>query len=262
MDLNVLIVDDEHLNCLKIKSFLLRQNLVVKLNIIEATSYKEAQTVLNKDTTIHIIFLDIELGDQSGINLAREIRKSPRLYNTTIIFQTAFPEYAPEAFDLMASDYLIKPYSFERFYKAFNRARDDYNRKQDNNTDKLIPPSSESILLNVNPDNIVIKSGNERILVHITQIYYIESVGNYSYIYTQNNSYCLKKSLVSIEEEITKNHLIRIHRKYLCNILFINNIHSDGEEICVNLVNKQKLPVSKGAYKEILSYMKNSFVCE
>ena len=258
MDLTILIVDDEHLNCLKIKSFLVRQDVSFKLKILEAHSYKEVRLILDAKEDIHIIFLDIELGDQSGINLAREIRNSSRLYNITIIFQTAFPEYAPEAFDLMASDYLIKPFPFERFQKAFHRAIDEFNRKH--NTDNLIPSTSENTLLKINVDNIFIKTGNERILIHITQIYYIESEGNYSYIHTHNNSYCLKKSLVSIESEITQNHLFRIHRKYLCNILFINNIYSNGDEMFVNLVNKQKLPISKGYYTVILNHMKQSFV--
>src|SRR5215204_2884005 len=120
----------------------------------------EAQAILNEQN-IHLLFLDINLPKLSGINFIKALVQSP-----LVIFTTAYPEFAVEGFELNAIDYLLKPFSFERFLKAVNKAVEKLNTSHQSNEGKRVP-------------FIFLKADKKIHKVDLESIHYIEAIGDY-----------------------------------------------------------------------------------
>ncbi len=146
-----------------------------------------------------VVFLDIRMPDISGIKLAETIQELP-----FVIFTTAHAGYAVKSYNLDAIDYLLKPFDFERFYKAVQKARAHLQLK---NTDKLLDNNSEFITVKVDYSNIKI---------NVNDILYIESLDNYIKIYLDDEKkyYMPKMSLKAILALLPQHLFIRVHKSY------------------------------------------------
>jgi DNA-binding LytR/AlgR family response regulator len=152
-----------------------------------------AQQVLAGEP-IALLFLDINLPQLSGISFLKTLPRPP-----LVIFTTAYPEYAVQGFELDAIDYLVKPFSFERFLKAVNKAMEKWQRP----ANAVVAPSS-----------IFIKSDKKVYKINLDDILYLESLDDYVKLVTTQTSYLVNDTLKGLLEELPASQFIRVHKSY------------------------------------------------
>jgi len=190
--------------CLIVEDEPLAQNILKKyiadhpsLELVATcTDALEAQLILNKQA-IHLIFLDINLPKLSGINFLKSLLQSP-----LIIFTTAYPEFAVEGFELNAVDYLLKPFSFERFLKAVNKVIEKLNN--------FSLPKKEEI-----DAFIFFKSDKKIHKVDLESIHYIEAVGDYMKVITDSGQLLINETMKNLQEELPARSFIRVHKSFI-----------------------------------------------
>ncbi|MGE5519598.1 MAG: LytR/AlgR family response regulator transcription factor [Candidatus Dadabacteria bacterium] len=155
----------------------------------------EAQAALSTET-VDLLFLDINLPGLSGINFLKSLPSPP-----LVIFTTAYPEYAVQGFDLDAVDYLLKPFSLERFLKAVNKA---ISLRRTNAGDK----SSSS------PGVIFLKADKKTFRVAIDDILHLEAMGDYVRVTTKEQSYLINDTLRDLLDQLPQQAFIRVHKSF------------------------------------------------
>lgn len=173
----------------------------------------EAQPVLLQQN-IELIFLDINLPKLSGINFIKTLSHSP-----LVIFTTAYPEYAVEGFELNAVDYLVKPFSFERFLKAVNRA-----------IEKLNVVGNEPA---ENSSHIFLKSDKKIHKIDLESIQYIEAIGDYMKVVTDAGQLIVNETMKKLQEGLPEKYFIRVHKSFIISwqrIKFIEGNYVQVEE--------------------------------
>jgi len=157
----------------------------------------EAQKILTEQN-IHLIFLDINLPKLSGINFIKTLLHPP-----LVIFTTAYPEFAVEGFELNAVDYLLKPFSFELFLKAVNKA-----------LEKLSTPVSQHT--NTNQSSFVFLKADKKIYkVDLDTIYYIEATGDYMKVVTGSGQFIINETMKKLQEQLPPDSFIRVHKSFI-----------------------------------------------
>jgi DNA-binding LytR/AlgR family response regulator len=222
---NCLIVDDEPLSRDVLRKYI---SEVKDLQLLaECSSAVEATHQMNLKR-VDIIFLDINMPGLSGISFARSLKVSP-----LIVFTTAYPEYAVEGFELDATDYLVKPYSFERFMKAVNRA---VERLSENN----IPTADEG--------KILVKADKKLYALKLSEILLIEGQGDYIRIRTLGENLVVHDTIKNFLANLPENEFMRIHKSYVVNLKRIEYI--EGNQV---RAGEYTLPVSPVHREELLS---------
>jgi two-component system LytT family response regulator len=174
-----------------------------------------------------LIFLDIQLPDKSGFELLEMLDEVP-----SVIFTTAFNQYAVQAFEINALDYLMKPVRDERFAKAMEKVRPAIQQKRA--ADNL--PAGRQLF---------IKDGEQCFFVQLSDIYLIESLDNYSRLYFQGKKVLLKRSLRQWEEILEALPFFRINRTQLINTRYIQQVHRlPNGRLTISLKTGEQLEVS------------------
>lgn len=193
-----------------------------------------------------LVFLDIQMPKISGFELLELLEDAP-----AIIFTTAFDEFAMKAFDAHAIDYLLKPFSKERFDKAIEKWMNNQIKKE--NTKNLLNEVNEST---ASENRIVVKTGNNIKIIPTQELNYIEAYDDYVKIHVAENCYIKKKTMSHYEKTLDEKQFVRIHRSFIVNINQITKIESmDRENHLAVLKNGTKLNISKTGYprlKEVL----------
>lgn len=187
-----------------------------------------AQTFLNSNP-VDLIFLDINLPEMSGVSFLRSLVHPP-----LVIFTTAYSKYAVDGFDLEVVDFLLKPFSFERFLKAVNKAREKFNAE--------VKPSLQA--------NLSVKSGKRIYRITVDEILFVESTGDYVTLHCTDKKLVAHGTLKSWEEKLKGSSFLKIHRTTIVNLSKIN--HLEGNLIAVG---NHKLPVSEQYKEELLEQM-------
>jgi len=222
MKIRALIVDDEPLSQEIIETYL--KDLPVIELVKTCNNALEALEAL-KQYDIQLIFLDINMPMLSGINMVKTLTAPP-----AIIFTSAYAEYAIDGFDLDAIDYLVKPFSFERFLKAVNKVRD-----------KLGKPGHKD------PDFIVIKADKKLYKLDFADISYFNSVGDYVKVFTKQGKVIItNETLRNIEMSLPAALFVRTHKSYIVSIKAIryiegNQLMVDNNPIPIGLTYKDDL---------------------
>ncbi len=164
----------------------------------------DAMTYLNEHE-VHLMFLDIHLPKISGINLLKTMRHPPN-----VILTTAYDNYALESYDLDVVDYLLKPFSFERFLKAVSKVPKE---RQHENPLESTP----------NVEHIYVKSGHEHIKVLVADILYIKADSDYTEICTQKHKH-LSSETLKHWSKILGAQFYRVHRSYIVNTTQISKV--------------------------------------
>lgn len=180
---------------------------------------------------VQILFLDIRMPQETGIEMLLQLDKKP-----AVIFTTAFADYAADAFDLAAVDYLRKPFSFERFSAAVDRAKDYLML-----TSGKHPIQQEEGVL-------VIKSGNGMQKIRFSEIQYVEAYQEYVKIFTDTAKYMTYERMKNIELILPSSHFMRIHRSY---IVALNRIKSVQNHTAV--LEQASLPVSREMKEKLMN---------
>lgn len=189
-----------------------------------------------KVESIDLIFLDIHLPKISGLDFLKALALKP-----DVILTTAFSDYALESYEYNVVDYLLKPFSFERFVQAVSKVTRSQTQEV---RDRSAPETAAS------PDVIFIKSGYEHIKVDIADIRFIQSDADYTQIFTATKKYLSQEPLRYWEDYLNSKRFVRIHRSFILNISKIETIVGNQ----VRLDEKTKIPIGR-AYKE--NFMKH-----
>ena len=206
-----LIVDDEPLAVDLIEDFISKVPFLTLVN--KCRNAFECIECLNNEA-VDLIFLDIQMPNLTGIQLLKGLDKKPM-----VIFTTAYSEHAAESYNLDAVDYLLKPFTFERFLKSVNKAYSRLSEKQDNSQ-----PETQEVSKNVNSDYIFVKSDYKTIKVETKDILYIEGLKDYVKIYAGGKPILSLLSLKSLEEKLPEKIFIRVHRSYIVSLPKIESI--------------------------------------
>ena len=191
-----------------------------------------------------LIFLDIQMPKINGFEMLELIDNPPQ-----VIFTTAFEEYAIKAFETHAADYLLKPFSKERFDKAIQKLKTNTV----NNTQAIVETASQSP---VQSNRIVVKDGGKIKIIPVPQIQYVEAADDYVKIHTGDGVFLKKKTMQYFEDSLQQQQFIRVHRSYIINTQLITRIDPhEKDSHLVLLSTGARLPVSKAGYaklKEVL----------
>jgi len=182
-----------------------------------------------KHQPIELIFLDIHLPKISGIDFLKILSQKPK-----VILTTAFPNYALESYELDVVDYLLKPFSFERFVKAVSKV--NYIRERQ----PTIPTGAPYAAM----DFIFIKTGSDFQKIEIAAIQFIKSNGDYTQIFMPKDRYLVSQPLKYWLDKLNPKSFCRIHKSYLINVSHISKV--SGNQI---YIGEQILPIGR-TYKE------------
>ena len=192
-----------------------------------------------------IIFLDIQMPKINGFEMLELIDNPP-----ATIFTTAFDEYAIKAFESHAVDYLLKPFSKERFDKAIQKWMSQNNvAVQKNNTQSLLETVSQSPMQS---QRIVVKIAGKIKIIPVEDIQYLEASDDYVKIHTKEGSFLKNKTMSHFEQSLDANLFARTHRSYMVNIQQITRIEPyEKEGYVVILKSGAQVPVSKTGYVKL-----------
>ncbi|MEM1322421.1 MAG: LytTR family DNA-binding domain-containing protein [Bacteroidota bacterium] len=231
--INCLIVDDEELARNLVENYIDR---VPHLNVVgKCADPFEAMQVL-QENKVDLLFLDIQMPNLTGIEFLKTLSQKP-----LVIFTTAYKEYAMEGYELDIVDYLLKPFRFERFLQAINKAG------------KLLkpmtpPPAPATPTTEVKQkDYILVKSEFKVFRIFYKDILYIKSMKEYIAYHTSNGRTLSLGSLKKLEQELPPELFIRIHKSYMANISYIEAL--EGNMIHLG---DQKLPIGTSYKEEVL----------
>ena len=193
-----------------------------------------------------LIFLDVQMPKINGFEMLELVDEPPG-----VIFTTAFDEYAIKAFDSHAIDYLLKPFSKDRFDKAIQKWMDQ--------TNTATTPSSLLETVAQSPQQsqrIVVKTGGKIQIIPVQEIDYLEAADDYVKINTKKGVFLKNRTMTHFEQVLDKQQFVRTHRSFIINVLVINRIDPyEKDNHIVILQSGAKIPVSKTGYsklKEIL----------
>ncbi|WP_353721276.1 LytTR family DNA-binding domain-containing protein [Dyadobacter sp. 676] len=184
---------------------------------------------------VDLIFLDIQMPKMSGIDFLKIGRNPPM-----VVITTAYPSYALEGFQLDVMDYLLKPVTFERFFKSASKAR-DYHKLL---TRSATPKSDE--------DYFFIKCGSKYEKILFDEILYIEGLQNYVTIHTGKGKYITLLNLKHLEQNLDSRHFIRVHKSFIVSIGKIEGI--DGNEI---FIRPHRIPISRNYREQVIEHVVN-----
>ncbi len=218
--MNCIIVDDEPLAIDLLEDFISK---IPFLNLLKKCKNAfEAIEVINKNK-VDLIFLDINMPKLSGVQLAAGLEKDPM-----IIFTTAHTEYAVESYNLNAVDYLLKPFTFDRFFKAVNKAYTLFNQRTIKQSEELENTEIK--------DFIFVQADYSSVKILLNDILYIEGLKDYLKIHVIDKKPILTlMTLKAMEEKLPENKFIRVHRSFIVSIAKIESIQRNrikiGEEL-------------------------------
>jgi DNA-binding LytR/AlgR family response regulator len=193
---------------------------------------------------IDLLFLDIQMPDLNGIQLLKSLQEKP-----IVIFTTAFSNYAIESYDLDVMDYLLKPYTFERFLRAVNKALEYLELKE-----KYLQSGSQKEPV-ASANFLFVRSGYKLVKIDVKNIEYIEGLGDYVKIFAGGSPILTQTSMKSMEEKLVSADFIRVHRSYIISFNKIDFIRKNmvgikGKEIPIsdhyreqlfNIINHDKI---------------------
>lgn len=232
--IKAIIVDDEPL-ALEVLETYISQIPDIEL-VSKCGNAFEANEAL-KNNQIDLMFLDIQMPQLSGIDFLKTLANPP-----SVIFTTAYPDYAVEGFELNAVDYLLKPISLERFLKSVNKVSEKLMSKKKENDHS----SNES-----QEDFFFVKADKKLVKVNFDDILYIEGLKDYVIIRQENGRVITLQTMKSLEDRLPLNHFKRVHRSFIVNINKITAILGNMVELMEAGKIKQ-LPIGKNYRDELL----------
>lgn len=216
MRIKCIVIDDEIAAQNILKKFIAE---VTQLDLVEVfNSTQSALTGLQNLDSIDLIFLDINLPKMSGISFYKSLINPP-----SVIFTTAYSQYAVQGFEVNAIDYLLKPFSFERFLKAVNKFTESQKGRVD---DKL--------------QALIIKSDKKLFKILIDEIYYLEAYGDYVKIHLENKFVLTNNTLSNIFKMLFGAGFKQVHKSFVVKMAKIEAV-----EVNTILLNNIKIPIGK-----------------
>ncbi|ABZ95383.1 DNA-binding response regulator [Leptospira biflexa] len=238
---SVLIIEDEYPARMLMMDYVLNCPELKLAGIAE--SGDKANTLIN-EKKFDLVFMDINLPVVNGMDILR----SNHSKSTFFIITTAYSEHAVEAFDLDATDYLLKPFSFERFRKSVEKALRFLQESKQNNSNE-----------NLNKIHLKIQSDSAVFLLPYPDIQFISANNKSCVIHTTQKDYETPKLLKEIEEKLPTNQFVRIHKGFLVNLSYVASLRYDkGGSYTIQLKNEDEttLPVGRSYAQSLKEALK------
>ncbi|MBN2743035.1 MAG: response regulator transcription factor [Marinilabiliaceae bacterium] len=229
--MNCIIVDDDKFSTKIIEDFVTKTDgltLMGKYN--NAVSAIHALNHSDSENPIHLIFLDIEMPEMTGIDFLKSLNVLPQ-----VIIYSSQEKYALEMYEYDVTDYLLKPVLYPRFIKAVNKARERFDKKEN-----LAKKSTE----------IFIKNNSSLVRVKYDDILWIEALENYVVVNTFKDKFTIHFTMKSITDKMPMDKFVRIHRSFIVNMSKIKVIE-DNSVIINSETGPKLIPIGK-SYKDKL----------
>ncbi len=229
--INAIAVDDE-LNALGIIQEFSKKIPYLNLIKIFTDPTKALLYTGDKSNKIDLVFLDIQMSRLNGLTLAEHLPEETR-----IILTTAYPDYALQGYEMDVIDYLLKPFSFDRFKRAVHKMSllRDRHEGEENEGQKLRPTGD---------DFIFVRTDYKTLKVKIADILYIEGSGNYVTLHTPKGKILILQNLKKFEDQLKPYQFMRVHRSFIISFNHIESIEKGWI-----LINKVEIPIGD-SYRE------------
>lgn len=236
----VLIADDEKAGRTLIKEYL--EDYPDLVLITEVNNGVDAITEINRFKPDYV-FLDIQMPGKTGFEVLNHLEEIPK-----IIFSTAYDEYALKAFEVHAVDYLLKPYTKERFKIAVERLETE--------NDKL-GALAQSIFMEETsyPNRVLVHFNKKLITIKCEDIIWIEAYGDYSKIHTSNQVYLSNFGISDLEQKLNPKMFLRVHRSSIINLDRVKELNKYGKSYDITMENDNVVRVSRGYMDTIKKIM-------
>lgn len=223
--INCLVVDDEPVARRIIRNY---SSHLPFLNIVAecGNAFEAREKIITHD--INLVFLDIQMPVLTGTEFLSTMKNAPQ-----VIFTTAYQEYAVKAFDLAACDYLVKPFSLERFIIAVDKAKE-----------KLLQPVKPGAGNAGTHDYLLVKAEGKLYKVLYSHCLYAEAQANYTKVVTRDKILLTKMSFTEFDRLLPQTLFIRVHRSFIVNMNEVNYIEGN-----IVMIHHQRVPIAAG-YKE------------
>lgn len=189
-----------------------------------------------------LIFLDVQMPKITGFEMLELLESPPG-----VIFTTAFDEYAMQAFERHAVDYLLKPFSQDRFNKALTKwtSRADHGVKPAADLMASVTPPEER-------QRIVVKKGSNLVILPMSAVHYIEAYDDYVKVHTKEGFYLKKKTMAHYEKVLDTAQFVRVHRSYLINLQELTRIEPLSKDSHVAMLKSGvRIPLSETGYAKL-----------
>jgi len=232
MKIKCVIIDDEPLARKGIKEYVADVDFLELVGEFD-NPLKAAELINGGD--VQLIYLDIQMPKLSGIDFFKALAKAP-----PVIFTTAYPQYAVEGFELNALDYLVKPVSFDRFFKAALKAKEYYEIREKNVTEGAQNAAGY----------FFIKADNKLIKLVYDDILFAEALQNYVVIHTKDRKYITYLTFKSVEEYLPAEKFLKTHKSYIVATEKIDSIEGNNIRI-----GNHDVPISRNLKEEVMEIL-------
>jgi len=212
--IRTLVVDDEPIARARVVS-LLKQEEDIEV-IGECSNGQQAMSAIESSSP-DLLFLDIQMPEVNGLDLARTIQSTG---TPAVVFVTAYDEYALRAFEVHALDFLLKPFSAERFRSALGHAREQVSQRRKG----VAAPKPAPDVRGTRPNRLMIKSGGRIHFVRMADIDWCEAQGNYVRVHVGTQEHLVRDTMSHLESELDPQQFVRIHRSTIVNIEHVREL--------------------------------------
>lgn len=237
-----LIIDDEPPARAVIRSYL-EKHTAIRVEGECSNGFEALKSI--QEVNPDLLFLDVQMPKVSGLELLEVLDEVP-----VVVFSTAYDQYALKAFEMSAADYLLKPYSQERFDKAMEKVMDHLYNGRKTNAKEVIQNRAEAS--NDHLDRIVVKTGNKMHVIPAGKVRFIEASEDYVMIHAENSRHLKAQTMRYYEDHLNPGNFVRIHRSYIVNINFVERLEPYDKDTYVAIMTEgQRLKISRTGYRKL-----------
>ena len=239
--IRTLVADDEPIARARVLSLLQGEGDIELVG--ECATGDETRAAIAQGN-LDLLFLDIQMPGMTGIELARSLRNNGM---PAVVFVTAHNQYAVEAFEVHALDYLLKPFSSDRFRAALGHARDHLAKRRSTRDDGTKPGVTSGDGAAGHRNRIMVKSGGRIHFIRTSDIDWCDAAGNYVRMHVGQQEYLVRETMNHLESQLDAQQFVRIHRSTIVNLDRIQEMQpSFSGEFLVRLRDGTRLTLSRG----------------
>jgi two-component system, LytTR family, response regulator len=247
--IRVVLADDEVLARQKLRQFLREE---ADMEIVG-----EGATAMETIELVHVakpelLFLDIRMPGMDGFDIVGELTACTQCRMPRIIFTTAYDQYAVRAFEIHAADYLLKPFTQERFRTAVQRVRQQLTGQ----AEKTDPTNGRAKDAGPYTTRIVFKSRGRILFLPVSEIRWIAAEENYVRISAESDTHLLRETMAHLEERLDPQMFLRVHRSSIVNLQYVKEVRTESNgDFSVVLVNGQKIAMSRSYRSRVSEWL-------
>jgi len=248
MMIRVVLADDEVLARQKLRQFLRE---VPDVEIVGEGATASETIELVRVASPQLLFLDIRMPGMDGFDIVGELSAGD-LRMPSIIFTTAYDQYAVRAFEVHAADYLLKPFTSERLHSAIQRVREQLDAPEQ----KLSPANAGARKSSPYTTRIIFKSRGRILFLPVSEIRWIGAEENYVRINTENDTHLLRETMAHLEERLDPQMFLRVHRSSIVNLQYVKEVRTEPNgDFSVVMVNGQKVAMSRSYRSRVSEWL-------